>query len=644
MIARMRLIVLTIIFGISINTSSAQKYSQNQNHYIDVFQESGYVKFNHASTDINSADDILLYLTENNKLLNLPGDALVNLKYKSTKYSLLGRHLIYQVVIDTIPVINSELLVSINEGGQIYKLYHSIQDYEHVSRIAEINQSEAIDIAWLKLRIHGKLLSIPSAQLHYITQGDSLILCYKVNIDTEAPHGYWGLIINAGNGEVISVYENAITEKPRDVEFGSYNGKLSSREFAIQEFNSPNQSRNNRDANLLLTVRDGTAQVFDPDPRTTLEDATLEDNNPPSDFTNAYLTRTLQDIDETGGIWALNGPWVEIIDFEAPNTAPSTTTNGNWNFTRGNNAFNDAMTYFHIDQNQRYVQTLGFTGSTGIQDAPIEADTDGLNGDDNAKYYVITNRITFGHGCVDGSEDADLILHEYMHALLYDINSNYFPPSGDLGALNEGFADYWAGSYSYSTPNGVTFNPNWFCSWDGHNNCWDGRVLNDTNLQYNPLYTYTAHGRGYWDDEMWSAPLFQSMIDIINNGGTRQQMDRIVLEANFGLGANLTMRQMAQSIVNTAELLYPDNIHTPIILDRFTNQNYVLDDVYVDASHSGTEDGTSTNPFNTIMEGYELLLPSGTLRINSGNYSIGNNTLDKRMTIIAEGGTVTIGY
>jgi hypothetical protein len=99
--------------------------------------------------------------------------------------------------------------------------------------------------------------------------------------------------------------------------------------------------------------------------------------------------------------------------------------------------------------------------------------------------------------------------------------------------------------------------------------------------------TCIIYGRGYDDDKMWSAPLFQSMIDIINNSGTRQSMDRIVLEANFRLGANLTMRQMAQSIVNTAKQLHPDNIHSPLILTRFANQNFVFKDIYVNDSYSG---------------------------------------------------------
>ena len=64
----------------------------------------------------------------------------------------------------------------------------------------------------------------------------------------------------------------------------------------------------------------------------------------------------------------------------------------------------------------------------------------------------------------------------------------------------------------------------------------------------------------------------------------------------------------------------------------------------MDNSNTGTEDGSSNNPFNTIQEGYDLLLPSGNLKVSPGNYSLGNTILDKRMTIIADGGSITIEY
>jgi hypothetical protein len=64
---------------------------------------------------------------------------------------------------------------------------------------------------------------------------------------------------------------------------------------------------------------------------------------------------------------------------------------------------------------------------------------------------------------------------------------------------------------------------------------------------------------------------------------------------------------------------------------------------YVDQSNnSGTEDGDSSHPYNTIKEGVEAVLPSGTVIVTSGSYP-GSITLWQPMTLQANGGGVTIG-
>ncbi|UUZ47440.1 hypothetical protein LP420_29820 [Massilia sp. B-10] len=170
----------------------------------------------------------------------------------------------------------------------------------------------------------------------------------------------------------------------------------------------------------------------------------------------------------------------------------------------------------HLDQNQRYIQSLGFTGTKSIINRPFDVDTDGVNGDDNSHYSGGSpDYLAFGHGCVNDSEDADVILHEYGHAIQANINSSW--SGGDTGAMGEGFGDYWAGSYSYSRPNGTVYHPEWVFSWDGHSACWGGRLLNRTNAWYNASKTYGAHssvtenGVTFQSDELWSAPLFESM-------------------------------------------------------------------------------------------------------------------------------------
>jgi len=57
---------------------------------------------------------------------------------------------------------------------------------------------------------------------------------------------------------------------------------------------------------------------------------------------------------------------------------------------------------------------------------------------------------------------------------------------------------------------------------------------------------------------------------------------------------------------------------------------------------SGTENGTSTYPYNTVKEGIEAVLPGGTVSIANGNYDE-QITIWQPMTLDAPGGTATVG-
>jgi hypothetical protein len=52
------------------------------------------------------------------------------------------------------------------------------------------------------------------------------------------------------------------------------------------------------------------------------------------------------------------------------------------------------------------------------------------------------NELRFGKGGVDDAEDAEVILHEYGHAIHFAQNFSF--ASEEAGAISEGFGDYWA--------------------------------------------------------------------------------------------------------------------------------------------------------------------------------------------------------
>src|SRR5262245_23660762 len=57
-----------------------------------------------------------------------------------------------------------------------------------------------------------------------------------------------------------------------------------------------------------------------------------------------------------------------------------------------------------------------------------------------------TKSLTFGTGGVDDADDAEIILHEYGHAIQDDQIPGFGEPA-EAGAMGEGFGDYFAASF-----------------------------------------------------------------------------------------------------------------------------------------------------------------------------------------------------
>lgn len=543
--------------------------TQNQDPKIQIQPPQGGI-------DAEGEELVLAYLKKHAADYGLQPD-LSNIRLVDVRYSLLGSHYSFQQTHAGYDVHPGEITVSLDKSGKNVRLIFNqiaTQKLPDINVDAIISADEAYDIAWNDLQVRGDLTSAPKQQLMYYVDGPNAYIVYEVQMRVEAPFGSWKYIINATDGRILSKKDTLIYRKPKEHVAVDTSAPLRDR---VREFTAFADKPAVVEATTPERV-DGTALVFDPDPRSFLNNNDLQDNSPKADFEAAYVQRTLRDLAyEFEGYMSLNGPWVRVVDFDTPRTAPSTSADGEWVSKRGDNAFNDVMTYFHIDQSQRYMQSLGFIGDTGIQYAPMNVDTDGVQGADNSYFSPGDNRLAFGHGCVDDNEDADVILHEYGHGIQWSINHKW--GGGDTGAMGEGFGDYWAGSYSISTPTGKAYNPEQVFSWDGHgkgNKCWSGRVLNAHKAQYDPKRTYYAHTSipgGFQSDELWSTPLFQTLLAAQSVGIDREEIDQIILQSHFGLGSGMKMRQMAEITVQTAKELFPEGAHAAIFTEKFQVHN-----------------------------------------------------------------------
>lgn len=570
----------------------------------------------YTNTKASSPQDVL---RQNAARFGLPY-SLNNLVQTRVQESLTGKHYTYQQMLRGLPVDRAEIIVSIGHDGKLLKIYNETRhisaavDAKAVNQLynhQQISEEQALDKGWQNMKVQHPLVAVPRTDLVWVPTKDGVQLARKVMIEAQMPTGGFVQYLNAHDGSLIDSYSLSLPRTNKGGERSlearaSAPGAVLDRKSAtaMAKTSAPPVSSMSLVTPMASGIN-GSGFVFDPDPRTTLNTDALTDTSAASAFDAAYFNKPLLDLTVTSGVYKLTGPYVNIKDIEAPNTAPSTTANGVWTAKRGNNAFDDTNVYFQLDQNQRYIQSLGFTGTKSIINRPLDVDTDGVNGDDNSHYSSgASDYLAFGHGCVNDSEDADVILHEYGHAIHRNINSGW--SGGDTGAMGEGFGDYWAASYSYSTPNGPTYHPEWAFNWDGHSACWGGRLLNRTNAWYNSSKTYGAHtsvtenGVTFQSDELWSAPLFEAMKALRAAGKPRGNIDKIILEAHFGLGSNIKMPVMATAIVNAAKNLFPGDLTYANTFQAKFEAQKILGSIVVGPTMNETESNNTIATANTV--------------------------------------------
>ena len=289
----------------------------------------------------------------------------------------------------------------------------------------------------------------------------------------------------------------------------------------------------------------GVGTVFLPNPVADLGDETLTDQKD-ADYAAlqpAYHAVTLTNLDGSG---FLRGDWANVVS-ETGNPAFSPTNT--FTYDRHDDGFEQVMAYYWITEAQNYIQRLGF-GSGTFRPINNESQDVRINqlGIDNSFSWDKKDLLRFGKGGVDDAEDAEVILHEYGHAIQDSQQTPFgFGASIEAGSIGEGFADYWAVTVS----NLVAPTPDAPCVADWDSVSYTSTVPHclrrvDTNLRY----PQDLNGRVHHDGMIWSRALWD-----IRNALGHTTADTIILEAQFGL-ANPTMPQLAARTVDTARRVY----------------------------------------------------------------------------------------
>jgi hypothetical protein len=272
-----------------------------------------------------------------------------------------------------------------------------------------------------------------------------------------------------------------------------------------------------------LAVRDdnrydnAVGTVFDPNPIVTARDNTLREPGvdeglvavqPDTDLDDPKLTAQLKDLpirdyDATqASAGRLVGPWAQVQGGQPY----IQVTAGRFELTRGMPGFEGLMAYAHIDRYQRYLQdTLGFKGAAAVNAEPQDVYAVPVEGYDNSQYQPGQDLLLFGAGGVDDAEDAEVILHEYGHAM-QGAQVPGWSGSGEQGAMGEGFGDFQSATY-YARTSGGFQDP---CLMD-----WDSTSYSSSNppcirrADNTKKYPKDIDNEVHDDGEIWEAFLWR---------------------------------------------------------------------------------------------------------------------------------------
>ncbi|MCF8257974.1 MAG: hypothetical protein K9J06_10480 [Flavobacteriales bacterium] len=328
-----------------------------------------------------------------------------------------------------------------------------------------------------------------------------------------------------------------------------------------------------------------TLWVFNPDPLTTsgqvygIPYSDQNDQDIPELNAERIPVQAMATFDN--GTFHLRNSAVEITEFSSPATSETTSGSNLFNFTRSEDGFEDCNTLHHITRMRDHVHQLGFTD---LMDYAIHADAHALNGTDNSNFNAGSNppRLSFGEGGVDDAEDADVIIHEYGHAIMHSA-----APLSNVGterrALDEAIGDYFASSYSRSINDSRWAD---VFTWDGHNEYWTGRSTLSTKH-----YPEHLQQNIYSDAPIWSATLMQIWNDI-----GREATDAIMLQAAYSFSMGMTMPQAALLFLQADTLLF-DGAHSGPIHQHMYDRGLIPWDVGI------PEIGRATNPYILLGSG-----------------------------------------
>jgi len=554
----------------------------NQNEYFE-------------SDETEASEITLSYLQAKQDVYGLSSN-LNDIKVAKIQKSPSGEYVYCQQYLNDIPVYATNFIVYVNKEGIVkYTLneFRNIDKYGNIGSKSSITNNDALKIAHKYLDIED-VNGEPKTELVYFESMDEgLELAWKIDLRA------WRIFVSAETGRIIHA----------------------------------------GDARVPAT---GSGKVFIPNPLVSANVPYGGNYVHNYGATNPYLdaelkTVPLNDLTVENSVYKLKGPYCVIEDVKLFGYNIPESSTGNFYYTRDQDEFKSVMCYYHVDSSARRILELGYWDS-GLNS--LRVDPQGEYADRNAYYRDTYNYLSFGfetYDYVDAAEDADVIWHEYGHAIQWNLgsaNAENYENYIQMRAVLEGSADYWSTSYKRPLyPNNWAARTLWFCMDDYTPRRTDLNWIFPQDFFPTTPCHHIEQPCGHCAGQIWSSALMKIWGDL-----GRDITDQLFLEAHLIWGQSPAMWSAADAFMRADFHLY-DGIHLCQIYDSFQKHGLIDPSQIVKTTNFTNE----TVPFKKLVfscsdlnvQGVTVTSYYATLTLNAvGDINVQNVTVTNNATLI----------
>lgn len=426
---------------------------------------------------------------------------LKDLKFDTVRTSIFGSHVLFQQRRAGRPVSGAWVRVDVDRRGRMVAVQNDAVPVKETERIAKlqatwrtkgINRARASRVAKEAVKLNAQRERVISAERTWREVEGRNYDAWKVMVRTYGPESLWRIYVDARTGKVVEKKDT----------FAAARGR-----------------------------------IFDPSPPAALDDTTMDPTvmDLPK---RAYRVVKLKGLNGSG---LLEGPHVIV---HGPGRRVK-RVDGEFMFHRDQRQFREVMVYHHIDSTARHLHKLGFTD---LFRKPIRAYVDATDEDNSWYDPEKRNRwLVFGTGGnVPDAEDAEVIVHEYAHAI-QDAQVPGWGDSYQSKALGEGFGDFLAATLYYAKKP-ARFRDRVF-AWDYMG---EGR---GRSLAKKVRYSSFSNRRDkeHTNGQIWSACLWELRALL----GPRKA-ERVVIASHYLCTRSSSFKDAAHRILEANERLHKD--------------------------------------------------------------------------------------